>query len=85
MPTLHAERGFALEMVMFDCLERPHVHVRGNGGGGAKVWLEPLIGVASTGTYNAHEVGQILKICRARSALLLDRWAEECVRAEAEG
>ena len=53
-------------MVMYDCQERKHVHVKGNGGGGAKVWLEPME-MASPGRYNAHDVRAILTIIRDRS------------------
>lgn len=85
MPTLHSEDGYAFEMVMHDCLERPHVHVRGNGRGGARIWLEPSIGMASPGRYNDHQVGQIHRIVQGNLARLRRRWDEECARVRAEG
>lgn len=85
MPTLHAEAGYIFEMVMFDCRERRHAHVRGNGKGGAKFWLEPTIEVASPGGYNAHEVRQIERIIEDNLAKMIVRWDEECARVEAEG
>jgi hypothetical protein len=85
VPTLHAEEGYAFEMVMRDCLERPHVHVRGNGRGGAKLWLEPAIGMASPGRYNDHQLGGIRRIIRVNLAKLIGKWDEECARVQDEG
>lgn len=85
MPTLHVEAGYIFEMVMFDCQERRHAHVRGNGGGGAKFWLEPRGEVASLGRYNAHEVREIERIIKHNLAKMVARWDEECARVEAEG
>lgn len=85
MPTLHAEAGYIFEMVMFDCQERRHAHVRGNGKGGAKFWLEPQIEVASPGRYNARELRQIERIIKDNLATMVAKWDEECARVEAEG
>jgi len=85
MPTLHAEAGYIFEMVMYDCRERRHAHVRGNGKGGAKFWLEPEIEVASPGRYNAHEVSEIKGIIRDNIEKMIAKWDEECARVEAEG
>ena len=85
MPTLHTEAGYIFEMVMFDCQERRHAHVRGNGKSGAKIWLEPRIEVASPGRYNAHEVRQIERIVMENLAKMTAKWDEECARVEAEG
>ncbi len=85
MPTLHTEAGYAFEMVMFDCFERRHAHVRGNGKGGAKVWLEPVVRVASSGGYNAREMQQIVRIVRENLARMSMRWDEECAHVQAEG
>lgn len=85
MPTLHREAGFIFEMVMFDCRERRHAHVKGNGKGGAKVWLEPTIEVASPGRYNERELSQIQRIIRDNLAKMIEKWDEECARVEAEG
>ena len=76
MPTLHAEAGYVFEMVMFDCRERRHVHVRGRGKGGAKVWMEPVIEIASSGGYNAPESRQIQRIIGANLAGIIARWDE---------
>ncbi len=84
MPTLNIEAGYIFEMVMFDCQERRHAHVRGNGKGGAKFWLEPRIEIASPGRYNAHEVRQVERIIRANLAKMVARCDEECARVEAE-
>ena len=46
MPKLHEEAGYIFEMVMYDCAERKHAHVKGNGKGGAKFWLEPTIEIS---------------------------------------
>ena len=84
MPVLHRLGGFVFEMVMYDCQERKHVHVKGNGGGGAKVWLEPME-MASPGRYNAHDVRAIQTIIRDQRAILIERWNEECARTTARG
>lgn len=85
LPTLHAEAGHIFEMVMFDCQERRHAHVRGNGRSGTKVWLEPQIEVASPGGYNAHEVRQMERIIKDNLAKMVAKWDEECARPDAEG
>lgn len=85
MPILHAEAGYIFTMVMYDCQERRHAHVQGNGKGGAKFWLEPEIEVASPGRYNAHEVSQIQRIIRDNIEKMIAKWDEECARVEAEG
>src|SRR5450759_4133337 len=64
VPTLHKEAGYVFEMVMFDCQERRHAHVRGNGKSGAKFWLEPMVEMASPGRYNENELKQISRIIR---------------------
>ena len=87
MPTLHREAGYLFEMVMFDCREPPHIHVKGNGKGGAKLWLVPGIEVATPGGYDPHEVAQVRRITGANLAAMTRRWDEECakVRAEEDG
>ncbi len=82
MPTLLRKDGFIFEMVMFDCRERRHVHVKGNAKGGAKFWLEPFE-QASASRYNDHELSTIRKIIRDNLATLIQRWDEECARAAA--
>ena len=83
MPVLHRLGGFVFEMVMYDCQERKHVHVKGNSGG-AKVWLEPME-MESPGRYNTHESGAILTIIRDQRAILIERWNAECARTTARG
>ena len=83
MPTLHREAGYIFLIVMFDCLERRHVHVTGNGKGGAKVWLEP-IELGAPGRYNEHEIRRIVEIVRGKHETIIRRWDEECARARQE-
>ena len=85
MPTLHKEAGYVFEMVMFDCQERRHAHVRGNGKSGAKFWLEPIVEMASPGRYNENELKQISRIIRENLATMTQRWDDECARVQAEG
>ena len=84
MPVLLRLGGFVFEMVMYDCQERKHVHVKGNGSGGAKVWLEP-VEVESPGRYNAHELSSILAIIGDQRSILIERWNAECARTTARG
>lgn len=81
MPTLHIEDGFAFFIVMFDCRERPHVHVKGNGKGGGKLWLVPAVELASPGQYNERELAGIRRIVRDSLSRIVWRWHEECVGA----
>jgi hypothetical protein len=74
LPTLLRKAGYIFEMVMFDCRERRHAHVRGNGSGGAKIWLEPAIEVASPGGYNARQIEQVLGIVRKNLDTMVARW-----------
>ena len=85
MPTLHAEAGYIFEMVMFDCQERQHVHVRGNGKGGAKIWMEPVLEVASSGGYNPRESRQIERIIGENLASMIAKWDEECACVDSDG
>jgi hypothetical protein len=83
VPTLHREAGYAFEMVMFDCQEPRHVHVKGNGRAGAKFWLAPGIEIATPGGYNPREVAQVRRIIQANLATMIRRWDEECARVQA--
>jgi len=78
VPTLHHEAGYIFEMVMFDCEERRHAHVRGNGRGGAEVWLEPTVEIASPGGYDDHESRQIRRIIEDNLARMIRKWDDEC-------
>ncbi len=82
MPTLHAEAGYIFEMVMFDCQERRHTHVRGNGKGGAKFWMEPAVEVGSLGGSTPRESRQIERIIGANLAEMIAKWDEECARVK---
>jgi hypothetical protein len=84
MPTLLRVGGFEFQMVMYDCVERKHVHVRGNGGSGAKVWLDP-IELDSPGRYNRNEINQILRIIAANHGTLIQKWNDECAKAAQKG
>jgi hypothetical protein len=85
VPTLHREAGDTFAMVMFDRRERRHAHVKGNGKGGAKIWLEPSIEMASPGRYTRHELARILSIIRENLATMIRKWDEECAQVQAGG
>lgn len=85
MPTLHLEAGYVFEMVMRDCEEPRHVHVKGNRKGGAKFWLSPDVEQGSPGGYNEHELGKIRKIIRDNLATMITKWDQECARIMAKG
>lgn len=78
MPTLLRVGPYRFFMVMFDCLERPHVHVRGGSLGEAKIWIAPSIGVASAWGYTPHELARIRVIVARNSEVLIDRWLRTC-------
>ncbi len=85
MPTLHREAGYTFAMVMFDCRERRHAHVKGNGKGGAKTWLEPSIEMASPGRYDRHELAHILSIIQENLATMIRKWDDESAEVQAGG
>jgi hypothetical protein len=72
-------------MVMLDCREPPPAHVKGNGKGGAKVWLEPSIETASPGRDTRHELAHILRIIRENLATMIQKWDEECAQVQVGG
>ena len=82
MPTLLRVGPYRFQMVMFDCLERPHVHVRGGSIGEAKIWLTPLISVADSGGYTPREVARIRVIVTRNAEVLLQRWNRACREIE---
>ena len=47
MPTLLEVGQYRFFMVMFDCIERPRIHVRGGSIGEAKFWLAPTVELAT--------------------------------------
>ena len=49
----------ARQVLMFDCIERPYIHVRGGSIGEAKFWLVPTAGLATAWGYTARELARI--------------------------
>ena len=84
MPTLIRKAGYIFTMVMYDCAEPKHVHVKGNGRSGAKIWLEP-IEVDSPGRYNDNEIKEIVRMAWESRGILVQRWNEECARMSQKG
>ena len=58
-----------------DPREPVHIHVRG-GGGGAKIWLEPLIGIAESRGFNSRELSVILRLVAEHRHLIENTWHE---------
>lgn len=58
-----------------DPREPVHVHVRG-GGAIAKVWLEPLIGIAESRGFNSRELSAILRLVAEHRHLIEKTWYE---------
>jgi hypothetical protein len=67
VPTLLRVGPYRFFMVMFDCVERPHIHVRGGSAGEAKLWLAPSVSLATTWGYTPAELARI-KLIVARNA-----------------
>ncbi len=63
---------------MGDCAEPRHVHVKGGGGGEAKVWLDPDVELAANKGYTPREMSRVLTIVRENRAALVSRWDQEC-------
>lgn len=82
MPTLLEVGPYKFFIVMKDCEERKHVHVKGGGGGEAKFWLEPDVELAANQGYTPREIGTIARLVREHLAVLIQRWDEECGRAQ---
>jgi len=78
MPTLLRVGPFQFFMVMFDCVERPHIHVRGGAMGEAKLWLVPSVSLATTRGYTARELDRIMVIVARNAEVLIDRWLKTC-------
>lgn len=81
MPTLLESGPFTFFIVMRDCEERPHVHVKGDGRGEAKIWLDPAVELAANRGYTPRQIGRIERIVRSHRAILVVRWAAECAKA----
>ncbi len=78
MPTLLRVGPYQFYIVMFDCRERMHVHVRGGGRGRAKLWIEPEVGLGPLIRYTAIEASAITAIARENRETLVRGWIEEC-------
>jgi len=48
MPTLFRTGPYTFFIVLHDCSERRHIHVKGGDRGEAKYWLEPVVEQAAT-------------------------------------
>lgn len=78
MPTLLRVGPYRFFMVMFDCVERPHIYVRGGAMGEAKLWLVPSVSLATTWGYTARELDRIRVIVARNAEVLIDRWLQTC-------
>ncbi len=78
MPTLLRVGPYRFFMVMFDCAERPHIHVRGGSIGEAKVWLVPSVSLATMWGYTARELDRIRVIVARNAEVLIERWLQTC-------
>ena len=76
MPTWLIEQGFRFGIYAGDCVEPPHVHVRGHAGA-AKFWLDP-IEVAHYRGYNRRQLAVIQRTIEVHLADFLERWHEFC-------
>lgn len=81
MPTLLEVGPYKFFIVMRDCEERKHVHVKGGGEGEAKLWLEPGVEIAANQGYTQREIGRIERLVREHLETLIERWNEECAKA----
>jgi hypothetical protein len=77
MPTWLFEKGFRFGIVAGDCVEPPHVHIRGHGGA-AKVWLAP-VEVALVRGYNRRQLAVIQRTVEAHLVDFLERWYGFCL------
>lgn len=78
MPVLLRVRPYRFFIVLFDCRERRHVHVRGGGPGEAKVWLDEEVSVAAARGYTPREVERVIRVARIHREKLVERWMEAC-------
>lgn len=78
MPTLLRVGPYRFFMVMFDCVERPHIHVRGGSIGEAKYWLAPSVSLAKSWGYTSTELARIRVIVARNAEVLIDRWLRTC-------
>ena len=78
MPTLLVVGPYHFFIFMGDCAERRHVHVNGGGGGEAKIWLEPVVGLAATKGYTRTEMSRVVEIVADHRLTLVARWDAAC-------
>ncbi len=78
MPTLLEVGQYKLFIVVHDCLERRHVHVKGGGRGEAKYWLDPVVEQAATRGYTGRQLTRIERLIRQHRGTLVRRWDEAC-------
>ena len=78
MPTLLGVGQYRFFMVMFDCIERPRIHVHGGSIGEAKFWLAPTVGLATAWGYTARELARIRFIVARNAEVLIDQWLRTC-------
>jgi hypothetical protein len=78
VPTLLRVGPYRFFMVMFDCFERPHIHVRGGSIGEAKFWLSPSVSLANASGYTRPEIERIQGIVTRNAEVLLERWVQTC-------
>ena len=78
MPTLLVVGPYRFFIFMGDCAERRHLHVKGGGGGEAKVWLDPAVSVAANKGYSGHEIVRIVEIVQEHRTTLVARWSAVC-------
>lgn len=78
MPTLLRVGPYQFYIVMFDCRERMHVHVKGGGRGGAKFWLVPSVSRAAHRGYTAIDLSKIEALLVEHRQTLVERWLDVC-------
>jgi hypothetical protein len=78
VPTLLVVGPYRFFIFMGDCAERRHVHVNGGGGGEAKIWLEPVVGLAATRGYTRTEMSGVVEIVADHRLTLVARWDAAC-------
>jgi Domain of unknown function (DUF4160) len=72
VPKIYEERGYEFRFFASDGAERPHVHVRGQGGA-AKVWLNPVRFAWQRG-FNPHQLHELEGIVRDHERDFMERW-----------
>ena len=78
MPTLLRTGVYTFFIVLHDCAERRHVHVRGGGRGEAKYWLDPAVELAATRAYTGRELSRMERRVRDHRDALVRRWDQVC-------